>query len=128
MKKLHIILLVMTLSFGFSLLVAHEAVDLTGTWEGPTFAESAGAELVMTLILKHEGESLSGAIKDDMGYLDCEIEEASLENGILKFKATAITPIGDLIVDFAMKVSESTMEGEWQAGDGSSGTWSPEKK
>ncbi|MFA9453261.1 MAG: hypothetical protein ACERK6_05030 [Candidatus Aminicenantaceae bacterium] len=128
MKKLHIILLVMTLSFGFSLLVAREAVDLTGTWEGPTFAESAGAELVMTLILKHEDESLSGTIKDDMGYLDCEIEEASLESGILKFKATAITPIGDLIVDFAMKVSESTMEGEWQAGDGSSGTWSPEKK
>ena len=128
MKKLHIILLMLILSFSSSLLGAREAVDLTGTWEGPTFAEGAGIELVLTLVLKQEGDTISGTVKDDQGYIDCELGEASLENGILKFKATAITPIGDLIVDFAMKVSESTMEGEWQAGDGSSGTWNPAKK
>jgi len=128
MKKRLILMLLMALSLGFSFLDAHGAADLSGTWEGPTYAESAGAELVLTLALKHEGEFISGTIKDDMGYLDCAIEDASLENDVLIFKAKAVTPAGDLIVKFAMKVAGSMMEGEWQAEDGSSGVWSPDKK
>ena len=128
MKKKSIILLTMILSCGFSLQYANGAADLNGTWEGPTYAESAGAELVMTLVLKHEGDNISGTIKDDMGYLDCKVEDATLEDDVLKFKAMAVTPVGDLIVEFSMKVAGSAMEGEWQAEDGSSGTWSPEKK
>ena len=128
MKKMSILLLTLILSSGFNLLFADGAADLSGTWEGPTYAESAGAELVMTLVLKHEGDNVSGTIKDDMGYLDCMIKDASLEDDVLKFKATAVTPVGDLIVEFVMKVAGPAMEGEWQAEDGSSGTWSPEKK
>jgi len=128
MKKLHILMLLMTLSFGSSLQGAREAVDLTGTWEGPTFAEGAGIELVLTLVLKQEGDTISGTIKDDQGYIDCEIEEPGLENEILKFKAMAVTPAGDLAVEFEMTVKGSDMEGEWQAEDGTYGIWNPEKK
>jgi len=128
MRKLHIILLMLILSFSSSLLGASEAVDLTGTWEGPTFAEGAGIELILTLVLKQEGDTISGTIKDDQGYIDCEIEEPGLENDALQFKAMAVTPAGDLLVNFELKVTGSTMEGEWEAEDGTYGTWNPEKK
>ena len=128
MKKQHIILLMTILALGFGMLDAHEAADLTGTWEGPSYAESAGAELVLTLVLEQDDEGITGSIKDDMGYLDCAIEEATLADDVLKFKARAKTPVGDLVVSFAMKVAGSSMEGEWQAEDGSSGTWNPAKK
>jgi hypothetical protein len=128
MKKLNICLLMLILAGSAGLSDAREDANLTGTWEGATYAESAGAELVLTLVLEEEDGIISGTIKDDMGYLDCAVEGAGLENGILKFKATAVTPGGDLIVEFEMKVTGSTMEGEWQAEDGSSGTWNPEKK
>ncbi len=128
MKKQHLILLMTILAFGYGMLNAYEAADLTGIWEGTTYAESAGAELVLTLVLEQEGDGITGSIKDDMGYLDCAIEEATLIDDVLNFKATAITPVGDLIVSFAMEASGSTMEGEWEAEDGSSGTWNPTKK
>jgi hypothetical protein len=128
MKKLNICLLMLILAGSAGLLDAREAANLTGTWEGATYAESAGAELVLTLVLEHEDGAISGTIRDDMGYLDCAVEEASLKNGILKFKAMAVTPGGNLIVEFEMKVEGSAMEGEWQAEDGLSGTWNPEKK
>ncbi len=128
MKKLHILLLMLILSCSSSLLDAREAVDLAGTWEGPTYAEGAGIELILTLVLKHEGDGISGTITDDQGFIDCEIEEASLDNDVIKFKALAVTPAGDLLVDFELKVTESTMEGEWQAEDGTSGIWNPAKK
>jgi hypothetical protein len=128
MKRITVLLLALILAFGFSQLGARADVDLTGTWEGPTYAEGAGMELVLTLVLEQQGSTISGTIKDDQGYVDCEIKEPSLEDDVLKFQAMAVTPGGDLFVEFRMQVTESTMEGEWQAEDGSSGIWNPKKK
>ena len=54
MKKLPLMCLILTLFTGLVLADAKPAINLTGTWEGPTYADGPGIELTMTLVLKHE--------------------------------------------------------------------------
>ncbi|UCC39286.1 MAG: hypothetical protein JSV96_16030 [Candidatus Aminicenantes bacterium] len=102
-------------------------VDLNGTWEGSTLVEGAGIELVLTLVLEHKADTITGKLNDDQGYIDSEITEVTLENNVLTFNAIANTPDGDIPMSFKMTVTGDKMEGEWEAG-GVYGSWSPERK
>ncbi len=128
MKKLPLMCLILALFAGLILADAEPAINLTGTWEGPTYADGPGIELTMTLVLKHEGETITGAINDDLGYLDCEIKDPKIEGGVFTFSATAMTPDGDVPVDFKLNISEAALEGEWTAGDVAYGSWTANKK
>ena len=103
-------------------------INLTGTWEGPTYAEGAGIDLVFTVVLEHKDGAITGTLTDDMGYINCDITEAKLENNIFTFEAIANTPDGDMPLKFNMTVTENKLEGKWDAGDAVYGEWTAEKK
>ena len=128
MKKMQLIGLMLALLTGLTLANSEQAVNLTGTWEGPTYVEGPGIELSMTLVLKHEGYTLTGVLNDDLGYIDCEITDPKIVDGIFTFSATAMTPEGDWPLTFELKVSESELEGEWRSGDMANGSWTAHKK
>jgi hypothetical protein len=106
-------------SFVFSL----GKTDLTGTWEGETYVEG-GPTLVLTLILEHKGDEITGTLADDMGYIDAEISDAKLEGDAFSFNAIAQTPVGELTLIFKVTVAENSMEGAWESEDGAyAGEW-----
>ncbi len=128
MKRIQLMALMLSLLVGLTLADSEQTVNLTGTWEGPTYAEGPGIELTMTLVLKHEGDAITGVINDDLGYIDCEITDPKIAGGVFTFSATAMTPDGDIPMDFTLNISESTLEGEWTVGDMASGSWTAHKK
>lgn len=127
MKKNLAILVVLGLFLVSNSTLAAQ-VNLTGTWEGPTYAEGAGIDLVFTLVLEHKGSTITGKLSDDMGYISCDITEVNLEKDVLTFQAVANTPDGDIPMTFKMNVMEGKLEGKWEAGDAVYGEWTAEKK
>lgn len=103
-------------------------INLTGTWEGPTYAEGADIDLVFTVVLEHKNGAITGKLTDDMGFINCDITEAKLENNIFTFEAIANTPDGDIPMKFEMTAAENKLEGKWEAGDSVYGEWTAEKK
>ena len=110
------------------LAFSQEKVDLNGTWEGPITVEEAGIEIGLTLVLEHKDDTITGKLTGDMGYIDCEIEEAKLENNIFTFDAIAMTPDSEIPMSFTMTVTGDKMEGEWDAAGMAFGSWAPERK
>lgn len=103
-------------------------VDLTGTWEGETYVEG-GPTLMLTLSLEHKGEEITGALTDDMGYIDSEITEAKLEGEMFTFKAIAQSPAGEIALVFKVTVKGDSMEGAWESEDGAySGEWTASRE
>ena len=97
--------------------------DLTGTWEGETYVEG-GPTLLLTLVLEHKGEAITGTLADDMGYIDAEITEAKLAGDEFTFQAIAQSPVGEINLLFKVTVSGDTMEGAWESEDGAyAGEW-----
>jgi len=127
---------ILTISLALSLLslfisplaFSQEKVDLNGTWEGPIYVEEAGIELALTLVLEHKNDTITGKLTDDMGYIDCEITEAKLENNVFTFSAVAMAPESELPMSFQMTVTGDKMEGEWDAAGMAFGSWAPERK
>ncbi len=128
MKKMPYLVLMLALLAGLALTGEKQALNLTGTWEGPTYIEGPGIDLTMTLILGHDGDVITGALNDDLGYIACEITDPKISGGIFTFSAIAMTPDGDVPVNFKLKISESTLEGEWTAGDVAYGSWTAHKR
>lgn len=102
--------------------------DLTGTWEGDTHVIGPEIDLVLTLVLEQKGDTITGNLNDDQGYIDAEITEVKLEKNILTFKSIAVTPDGEVELTFEMTVSGNKMEGKWDTGEDIYGEWAPEKK
>jgi hypothetical protein len=130
MRKFLSTLLALSVLFLFISLLAfsQEKVDLNGTWEGPMHVEEAGIDLLLTLALEHKDDTITGKLNDDMGYINCDITEAKLENDVFTFEAVAVTPDGEIPMSFKMTVTGDKMEGEWDAGGMAFGTWAPERK
>ncbi len=120
--RLSLILALTVLIFSGSLFSSGKT-DLTGTWEGETFVEG-GPTLQLTLSVEHKGETITGSLSDDMGYIDSEITEAKLEGDVFTFQAVAQSPAGEIVLDFKVTVTGDSMEGAWESEDGAySGEW-----
>lgn len=128
MKKQVTAVLSMIILLGSLPVLLQAEMNLTGTWEGSTYVEGPGIDLFLTLVLEHKDNTITGKINDDMGYIDSEISEVTLEGNKLTFKAVAMTPDGDIPMTFKMEVGENEMTGEWNAGDMAYGTWTAVKK
>lgn len=128
MKRILAILSTLSLLFILPLVSSQEKVNLSGTWEGPTYVEEAGIELALTLVLEHKNDTITGKLNDDMGYIDSEITDAKLEDNVFTFKAVAQTPDGEVPMSFKMTVTGDKMEGEWDAEGVATGSWAPERK
>ncbi|MBN1272872.1 MAG: hypothetical protein JXB26_11450 [Candidatus Aminicenantes bacterium] len=128
MKKQVTVCLTLILFLGALPSFMLAGVNLTGTWEGSTYVEGPGIDLLLTLVLEHKGETITGKIHDDMGYIDCEISEVFLDGNKLNFKAVAMTPDGDIDMTFKMEVGETELKGEWSVGDMAHGSWTAVKK
>jgi len=112
------------LMFAAGFVFSQEKTNLTGTWKGSTYVEGADIELLLSLVLEHKGEKLTGKLSDDMGYIYSDISEAKLEGNTLTFKADAQAPEGQVTMVFTMTVAGDKMEGKWTA-DLYAGSWSP---
>jgi len=128
MKKIISIILITTVLMVTTVLFGGAAADLSGTWEGPTYAEEAGIDLIFTLTLTQEGDAITGHLQDDQGYIDCEITNAALEGNAFTFNAVAETPDGSMDMSFEMKLEAGKLVGSWTAADTVSGEWTAEKK
>ena len=112
----------------FCPVMSQDKVNLTGTWKGATVAEGPDVELELILVLKHEDETITGNLKDDIGYITSEITEAKLDKDVFTFKSVAETPDGDVGLTFTMTVKGDEMKGSWEAEDGVSGSWTAKKE
>lgn len=111
-----------------SMAFAQEGNNLTGTWEGATWVAGPEIELVLTLVLVHDKDKITGKINDDAGYINCEITEVKLEKNVFTFNAVANAPDGDVIMTFELKVAGDKIDGQWTTEGGFSGTWTPQRK
>ena len=128
-KKKSIIYVSLIFVLAICVNTIYAETNLSGTWEGPTYVEGPGIELVLTLELKHEDGKFSGIMNDDLGYIDSEITEASFKENVLTFTVNVQPPEGDVPMIFKLKFENDTLEGNWSAGDGLyEGNWKAEKK
>ena len=88
MRRFFTISLALSLLFILPQAFSQEQTNLTGTWEGPTYVEGAGIELVMILVLEHKDDTITGKLNDDQGYIDSEIKEVKLEGNVFTFQAS----------------------------------------
>lgn len=103
--------------------LTQEKIDLTGKWKGPTVAQGPDIEIMLTLILNHKDNAITGKLTDDQGYINCDITGVKLAKDVLTFKAIANTPDGNLGMGFQMTVKGDEMKGKWEAEDGVTGSW-----
>ena len=127
MKNKTIVFIILSVFAVSGVSIAYQELNISGTWEGPTLVESAGIELILTLVVEQEGDEIKGKINDDQGFIDCEISEPKLEGNTFTFLATAVTPDGDYELLFEVEVEGDTMTGSWET-DGSYGEWTAQKK
>jgi len=127
MRQNRLALMTLSLLFIIGIAYSQEKLDLTGTWEGSTFAEGAGFALVFTLVLEHKDDAITGKLSDDMGYIDSEITEVKLEGDVLTFEAIAMAPDGNLTMLFTLKCSDEELKGEWDAEGEAFGEWTATK-
>ena len=107
----------------------HAQANLTGTWEGPTYVEGPGIDLMLTLEIKHEDGKITGRINDDLGYIDADITDVSFQDNVLKFTTEAQPPEGTIPMVFELKFENGVLDGKWNVGEGLyEGTWAAEKK
>jgi len=127
MKKFMPVVLIfcfLILAFNFTFA---QKVDLNGTWKGSTFANGADVDLTLTLVLEQKINSISGKLKDDLGFINSPITEAKLAENTLTFKSIAQTPDGDVGMTFKLTIKESILDGDWKAEDGVYGSWKAKK-
>jgi len=129
MRRNGSILLVLSLLFAIGIAFSQAKLDLTGTWEGSTYVEGPGFEMFFIMVLEHKNDTITGKLNDDMGYIDCDITEVKLTDGVLTFEAVANSPEGEISMSFTMECSNSELKGEWDAGGGEVyGEWTAGKK
>jgi len=127
MRRNRMVLMTLSLLMIIGIAYSQEKLDLTGTWEGSTFAEGPGFDMVFTLVLEHKNDAITGKLSDDMGYIDSEITEVKLDGDVLTFEAIAMTPDGDVTMVFTMKCSAGELKGEWDAEGEAYGEWTATK-
>lgn len=128
MKSTFTLTLALIFLVGASLL-AQKPEDLVGTWVGDALIEGMDAN-ELTLALDHKDGKIAGTMTGQYGTLnDSPLENAKLEKDVFSFSVMAEGPQGQVAVNFTMKISGTSMEGEFEIPDmGMSGTWSAEKR
>jgi hypothetical protein len=128
MKKNHALTLALIFLVGICPL-AQKPENLVGTWVGDATIDGMDAN-ELTLVLEHKEGKFSGTMTGQYGTLnDSPVENAKLEKDIFSFSVMAEGPQGQIAVNFKMKVSGTSMEGDLDIPDmGLSGAWSAKKQ
>jgi len=127
MRNFSILLVIILITISIP-IGAQEKINLTGTWKGETLAEGPDIDIILTLVIEHKNDGISGQLEDDMGFIDSEITDAKLDTNILTFKSIAQTPDGDVGMTFKLTVTGDEMKGDWEAEDGVFGLWTAKKQ
>jgi len=115
---------------------AAAAVDLSGTWKGQTYIADREAYDDLTIVLKKEGVSYTGAVTDSLQMAqESAIQNAKLEAEELSFDFTIFDGQDYLTVHATAKIAGGKLVGKWAVvGQDSAGEFSlervpvPEKK
>lgn len=68
-----------------------------------------------SLILKTDGDSLTGTVSDEQG--EHTLEDGEVSNDEFSFNLRVSTPMGDINLSFKGSVSSDTISGDVQIGD-----------
>ena len=128
MKKTAALTLTLLFLVGISPL-AQKPKDLVGTWVGEANIQGMDPN-ELTLVIEYKDGQFAGAMTGQFGTLnDSPVEKGKLEKDVFSFSVLAEGPQGQIALDFKMKVTGTSMEGEFDIPDmGMSGTWSAAKQ
>ena len=111
-------------------LSAQKLEDMAGTWVGTATLEGEAEPNELTLVLELQEGKLTGKMTDQYGSMnETQAEDISLEQGVFRFSVTVQVPDGTFKLEFKMKVSGDSMEGELVVRDmGMTGAWEATKQ
>jgi hypothetical protein len=93
--------------------------DVTGTWN--LTVETPGGTANPSVVLKQEGQKLSGTYKGRMGETNLA---GTIEDKQIRFSVTLKFEDQSFVVTYTGTVDNDTMKGTVQFGDQGSGNWS----
>ncbi|MDH4198389.1 MAG: hypothetical protein OEW05_13335 [Candidatus Aminicenantes bacterium] len=124
----HAILGIVCLSL-LAIGAAAAAVDMSGTWKGTTYIADRDAYDDLTIVLKKEATSYTGAVTDSLGMAqEAAIQNVTLEAEEIGFDFTIFDGQDYLTVHATAKVVDKKLVGKWAVvGSDSAGEFSLER-
>ncbi len=101
-----------------------QAIDVSGEWAMAVNTDNG--QIPVTLVLKQEGEKITGTIRSDMGE---QVLEGTMKEKTLSFAFNFSTPDGNsMVVTMTGIVDGTSIKGTFDAGGMMSGEWTATKK
>jgi hypothetical protein len=101
-----------------------QAIDVTGEWAMTVNTDNG--QIPVTLVLKQEGEKVTGSIRSDMGE---SAIEGTMKEKTLSFAFNFSAPDGNsMVITMSGAVEGATIKGTFDAGGMMSGSWEATKK
>ena len=123
MRKLVLLMCAVVLVLAVPARASAQALDVSGEWAMTVNTDNG--QIPVTLVLKQEGERVTGTIRSDMGE---QVLVGTLKEKTLTFAFPFATPDGtSMTVTMTGTVDGTSMKGSFDAG-GMSGEWTATKK
>jgi hypothetical protein len=124
MKKLVVLLCGVAVVLALPARSSAQAVDVTGEWAMTVNTDNG--QIPVTLVLKQEGEKVTGSLRSDMGE---SVLEGTMKEKTLSFAFNFSTPDGNsMVVTMTGTVDGSSIKGTFDAGGMMSGAWEATKR
>lgn len=124
MKKLVLLLCAVALVLALPARSSAQALDVSGEWAMSVNTDNG--QIPATLVLKQEGEKITGSIRSDMGE---SVIEGTMKEKTLSFAFNFSTPDGSsMVVTMTGTVDGTSIKGTFDAGGMMTGEWNATKK
>lgn len=125
MKRAHrlIIIFAATITIAFASVASAHFADVTGTWK--VTVETQAGSGSPTIMLKQEGENLTGTYKGQFGEAPLK---GTIKGNDIKFSIKVNAQGQELDIEYAGTVDGNTMKGKVKLGDFGEGTFTGKKE
>jgi hypothetical protein len=124
MKTLVLLLCAVALVLALPARSSAQAIDVSGEWAMTVNTDNG--QIPVTLVLKQEGEKITGTIRSDMGE---SVLEGTMKEKTLSFAFNFSTPDGNsMVVTMTGTVDGTSVKGTFDAGGMMTGEWNATKK
>ena len=124
MKQVVVLLSGVALVLALPARASAQAIDVSGEWAMTVNTDNG--QIPVTLVLKQEGEKVTGTIRSERGE---SALEGTMKEKTLSFAFNYSTPDGNsMVVTMTGTVDGSSIKGTFDAGGMASGGWEATKK
>ena len=124
MKKLVLLMCAVALVLALPGRSSAQALDVSGEWAMTVNTDNG--QIPVTLVLKQEGEKVTGTIRSEMGE---QVLEGTMKEKTLSFAFPYATPDGtSMTVTMTGIVDGTSIKGSFDAGGMMTGEWTATKK